>query len=170
MKHEISETNGPVLVPFSPSPSSWKIQMQINHFHSNFSYKNMSVGRHWLWNDKPQKSLTKLACGKADLSGIWNWTVTGEAAFCDCNLPLLIGRWGCFMCSFLGVHALLPQLVIHFGFARSFSKQCGNWPCLNLSQVKSILGTQLPEFWWEKWFLCMFFLCSSPFQNCDIKI
>lgn len=118
----------------------------------------MSVGRHWLWNDKPQKSLTKLTHGKADLSGGWNRTVAGEAAFCGCCLPLLIGRWGCFLCSFLGVCALLPQLVIHCCFARRFSKQWANWPSLNFSQGKSILGAQLPEFWWEKGFLCRFFL------------
>jgi len=76
-------------------------------------YKNTSVGRHWLWNDKPQKSLTEVACGKADLSGGWNRTVTGEAAFCGCYLSLLTGRWSCFMCSFLGARAPLPQLVIH---------------------------------------------------------
>lgn len=90
------------LYPLSPLP----LQMQINMFHSDFSYKNMSVSRHWLWNEEPQKSLTKLACGKADLSECWNRTVIGAPAFCDSYLPLLIGRWGCFMCSFPGVRTV----------------------------------------------------------------
>lgn len=87
----------------------------------------MSVSSHWIWNDKPQKSLAKLASGEADLSEGSNRTVTGKAAFCVCYLALLIGKRGCFLCSFfLLVCALLPQLVVHSCFARSFSKQWTN--------------------------------------------
>lgn len=134
----ISETQGLrnkwacscLLLPFYP-PSPLPLQMQTNPFPSDFSYKNMSASRQWLWNEEPQKSLTKLACGKADLSEGWNRTVIG-AAFYDSYLPLLIGRWGCFMCSFPGVCAHCSLRLWYSHFARSFSKQQANWPCLNL--------------------------------------
>lgn len=116
------------------------------------------------------KELDKISLWKSRFVRRLKQNCNGEAAFCGCYIPPLIGRWGCFRCSFLGVHALLPQLKIHSCFARILSKQQANWPCLNLSQAKSNLGTQLPECWWEKGFLCMFFLCSSPFQNCDKNI
>lgn len=109
--------------PASPSPSSWKTQMQINQFHSNFSYKNVCkqpLNMEW----QTPKEFGKLASGKADLSGGSNRTVTGKAAFCGCCLALLIGKSSCSLCSFfLVVCVLLPQLVTHSCFARSFSKQ-----------------------------------------------
>lgn len=156
-----------VLFPLHPPAEKFKCRSTC--FTQTSVTEDISASRCWLWNVKPRKSLTKLACGKAIQLGGWNRTVTGEAAFCGCYLPLLIRRWGCFMCSLLGVHSYCLSLW-HTHFAKSFSIHWTNWPCLNLSQEKSMRGAQLAEFWWEKGFLCMFFLCSSPFLNCDIKI
>lgn len=154
------------LLPLHPPAEKFKCR---STFTQTLVTESMSVSKCWLWNVKPKKNLTKLACGKADLLRGWSRTVPREAAFCGCYLPLLIRRWDCFMCSLLGVHSYCLNLW-HTHFARNFSIQRANWPCLNLSKEKSILGAQLAEFWWEKGFLYSSFLCSSPFLNCDIKI
>lgn len=157
---------GLFMSPASPSPSSWKTRMQINQFHSNFSYKNVCkqpLNMEWQAPEEFGKARFWRSGFVRRLKQSCNW----ESCFlwllpCSINWE----KW-LFLVLFLVVCALLPQLVIHSCFARSFSKQQTNR--LNLFQAKSILGAQLPEFWWEKGFLCMF-LCSSPFQNCDIKI
>lgn len=115
---------GLFMSPACPSPSSWKTQMQINQFHSNFSYKNVckqplnmewqaltEFGKAHFWRSGFIRRLKQ----NCNWKSCFLWLV-------PCSL-----NWekGLFLVLFLVVCALLPQLVIHSCFARSFLVNSG---------------------------------------------
>lgn len=169
----ISETRsqkqmGLFMSPASPSPSSCRTQMQINQFHSNFSYKNVCkqpLNMEW----QAPKEFSRACFWRSGFIRILKQNGNLQSCFLwllPCSL--IWEKWLFLVLAFLlCVHCCLS--LWYTPVLQGALVNSGQIDWLNIFPAKSILGAQLPEFWWEKGFLCML-LCSSPFQNCGIKI